>query len=362
MNNFWKNIIVAIKIDRIPLSIFSIFFISALIALYLKDINGFKIASVGRNFQLFFTVILFSVGIVFIRDLYKSRPESPIVFSKNFIREKLNLEVIARHAPIVLSLCVFMPVFSAVKSSISLFADYSWDQTFINWDRALHFGDAWQLIHPLIGYPAATYFFNLSYNFWAVVIYAGTVFFALKIDKPYLRERFLITYFLSWTVLGILGAISFASVGPIFVLPLIGIDHFQPLSEYLYRADQHYEIFSLKVQEYLISRYLEGATDLGAGITAMPSMHVSKAFVFYLAMRHVSKIGAWALGAFVVLTFVGCVHLGYHYAIDGYASIVFTALLWKLAGWLVASKYASPTQATTRVSSQLSRPSEPPRI
>ena len=32
---------------------------------------------------------------------------------------------------------------------------------------------------------------------------------------------------------------------------------------------------------------------------------------------------------------IGSVHLGWHYAVDGYASMILTWLLWRLSGWIV---------------------------
>jgi membrane-associated phospholipid phosphatase len=334
MGSFFAGFWEACKLDKLPLAIFGIFVICSLGLLASKGINGFNISSVYFNTRLFLTCILFAITISFLWNLIKYRPESPIAFATNFFKEHVSFKVIARHSPVVLSLCIFMPVFSAMKSSISLFASYTWDSTFADWDRYIHFGNAWEILQPVIGFPVITFGFNLAYNFWIVLIYAGTVFFALRMKDPILRQRFLITYFLCWTVLGIVGAILLASVGPIFVGRVLGQREFDPLVSYLYAANEHYPIFALQVQEGLIERFNAQSTALGAGITAMPSMHVSKAFVFFLAMRHVSRPAAVALGIFVLLIMIGSVHLGYHYAVDGYVSLVFTALIWKFAGWL----------------------------
>jgi hypothetical protein len=89
-----------------------------------------------------------------------------------------------------------------------------------------------------------------------------------------------------------------------------------------------YPILALNVQDLLLAWYRKSANGLGSGITAMPSMHVSIAFLFYLAMRHVSRAAKWLFFAFFVVILVGSVHLAYHYALDGIVSIVVTAVLW----------------------------------
>lgn len=117
----------------------------------------------------------------------------------------MNLAIIAQHLPVLIALCVYMPVFSAMKSSISVLADYSWDATFTRWNALNHFGDAWRLIHPFAGFPVVTFILNLFYNMWIVVIYAVTLFLAMQLRCPVQRQRFLFSYFLCWSLLGAAG-------------------------------------------------------------------------------------------------------------------------------------------------------------
>lgn len=328
---FPKLVLQASKADQGPLIIFSIFVVVVLSMLASKGINGFDPMAVLLNAQLFMTCVAFWIALSFLWTLFKERPDSPLSFAKAFLSKELSIAIIARQLPIILALCIYMPIFSAMKSSISLFADYSWDVAFTRWDQLLHVGDAWRLIHPILGFPIATFIVNVFYNLWIVVIYAATLFFGLRMQAPILRQRFLLSYFLCWSLLGVAGAIGLASVGPAFAAPLLGQDHFEPLMLYLDEANRHYRILSVEVQAKLVTEFREGFRGLGAGITAMPSMHVSMVFLFFLAFRHISLLAAWISGAFFIIILMGSVHLGYHYAIDGYVSIIATGVIWLLS-------------------------------
>ena len=56
------------------------------------------------------------------------------------------------------------------------------------------------------------------------------------------------------------------------------------------------------------------------------------AFLFYLAIRRISKYAGWFFGLFALVIQIASVHLAYHYAVDGYVSIILVALIWWVMG------------------------------
>jgi hypothetical protein len=151
-----------------------------------------------------------------------------------------------------------------------------------------------------------------------------------------LRQRFLLGFTLTW-FLGtcVLGTI-FSSVGPCFYGKLIpGSNPYVPLMAWLDTANGSYPIWSLNVMDELWRNYLTGNGAVN-GISAMPSMHVGTSVLFALLGFASGKrwIG-WFISTFAFLIFVGSIHLGWHYAIDGYAGAAVAAFGWWAAGRLV---------------------------
>jgi len=261
--------------------------------------------------------------------LYKFRPASPTAFLKDhYLRPEFRNRVLAG-VPMLLVFLVFMPFFSKMKSMIPLFNDYTWDPLFIAWDQALFFGrDGWEVLQPLFGYPAITALLAALYHLWFLLLYPGCLFFCFFRIDELTRRRFFLSFVLTWTVIGGAMATAFASVGPCFLEPLLGNPHFADQMAYLNAANGQFPVMTLKVQQMLVDWFHADARGLGSGITAMPSMHVSMAFLYFLAVRHLSKRAASFFLAFCVLIFIGSVHLAYHYAVDGIVSIAATAAIW----------------------------------
>lgn len=251
----------------------------------------------------------------------------------------------------LLALCVLlMPFFSKMKAAIPLFNDYTWDARFIDWDRAIFFGhDAWQVLQPLVGYPPITAALAFLYHAWLLLPYLGCLYFAFAAIDPAIRRRFFLTYVLAWSVIGGGVATLLASVGPCFVGPLFGDSAFDAQMAYLRAADAQVPVMTLSVQEMLLGWHLADNDGLGSGITAMPSMHVAIAFLFWLAARQVSPAaGRWLLVFFVAI-WIGSIHLAYHYAVDGLVSVLLVTLLWRASGWIFEWWDARTTTHAARI-------------
>jgi hypothetical protein len=66
-------------------------------------------------------------------------------------------------------------------------------------------------------------------------------------------------------------------------------------------------------------------------------MHVSIAALLVIATWNLNRwLGVLMLVNAVVI-FVGSIHLGWHYALDGYAAALGTWLIWKGCGWMVGA-------------------------
>lgn len=289
------------------------------------------------------------------RTLWRDRPDSPTAHLKARYTAPQFTRPLAAGLPMLGVAIVLLPYFSKMKSAIPLFNEYSWDEAFIAWDRALFFGhDAWEVLQPVLGYPLVTAFLALLYQLWFLLLYPGVMFFAFARIDPAVRRQFFLSYVLSWTLIGGALATMFASVGPCFVGPMLGDTTFDAQMAYLYAANEEVPIMVLPVQEMLLEWYGKAENGLGSGITAMPSMHVAIAFLFWIAMRRVSRRWGAFFAVFFAITWVSSVHLAYHYAVDGLVSVIAVATIWKasqaiIAAWDALLSARQPTLRTNTV-------------
>jgi hypothetical protein len=297
-----------------------------------KGVNGLRLGAYGNNLALYASTLSFFVIFTGGAALLRARPDRPIQFLRDLLVRTRAAHHFMRGAPMLFALALFMPAFSAMKSAIPLFQSFSWDPVWIAVDRSIHGADPWRILQPLLGYPAVTALLAAAYHLWILLIYAGGIYFCFFQKNAELRTRYFIGFFAIWTIIGVAMATGFASVGPCFVGPLLDDPHFNEQMAYLRAANEHFPIMVLDIQDQLVAWHLTGNYGLGRGITAMPSMHVSLSFLFFLAMRRVSQILGLLFGVFFVIILIGSVHLAYHYAVDGYVSIAVTWLIWAASG------------------------------
>jgi hypothetical protein len=243
----------------------------------------------------------------------------------------------ALHAVIFMTL--YMVGYTFIKRAIPTANPFAWDQTFMQWDKALHFGThPFEWLAPLLNTPQLTSLLNLNYSMWFFVMFALWFWQGFAREDSKLRQHFLLGFTLTW-FLGtcVLGTI-FSSVGPCFYSRLMpGVeDPYRPLMSWLYQTQETHSVWALNVMDQLWKSY-ETGEGMVNGISAMPSMHVSTSLLFaILGFASGKRWLGWLLTGFASLIMIGSVHLGWHYAIDGYVGAGLAVIGWRLAGKLVA--------------------------
>jgi PAP2 superfamily len=223
--------------------------------------------------------------------------------------------------------------FSSYKYAIPQIVPFFADPYLVAADRVLFGTDPWTFTHALIG-PMGTVFLDRVYVMWFpfMMLLLGWLFFTR--DRN-LQVRGLLTFVLCWAVLGNVVATGLSSVGPCFYAHFYGDHSFDPLMRQLREVDEDSALVSLRAMKFLLDP--ETKQRLGAGISAMPSMHVAIAFLCYLvALRSTGKLSIRLVTfVFALAIMVGSVHLGWHYAVDGIVSIAAVTAMWVLMGRLV---------------------------
>ena len=220
-------------------------------------------------------------------------------------------------------------------------------------DRWLHGGiDPWQIIDPLLGGALTTFVLNVVYNLWFFIMFAALFWFMFLAKNEVLRLRFFLSFVLCWAINGSLLAMLFASSGPGFFQYLYPdqTNPYQGLMESLRAADQVYPVWALGTQQVLWDIYQSGELGVGGGISAMPSMHVSIACLIFLVAREYGRKASILGGVFLLVILLGSVRLAWHYAIDGYLSMLTSGVIWLLSGYFAnwADGFANDSDRSTK--------------
>ena len=209
------------------------------------------------------------------------------------------------------------------KSSIPNIMPFYADPLFTSLDRMIFGTDPWRITHSLM--PGTTFFFDRLYVTWFIGLYGSIVVLAFSTDA---KKQFtgLLAFTLIWIVLGQICATLMSSVGPILVGGVLGDSYFDPLLSELRRAPG---LFALMTAERLMSM----DSGIGAGISAMPSLHVAMAVFWVLLTRlYCPRLTIFA-AIYALLIWIASFHLGWHYALDGIVSLIGVLLIWRIVHW-----------------------------
>lgn len=230
--------------------------------------------------------------------------------------------------------------FGLIKSSIPAINPFYADEFLADLDVRILGNDAWRISHYFTP-EWSVVAIDRIYILWFTYVILMTGIFSFTRNTR-LQIRGALTFQLSWILLGTVLAIAISSVGPVFYDRVYGGDRYADLIFSLNRVHERHGLFATQALNFLISN--AGKPTLGAGISAMPSMHVAMAFFgFLVAMSYDGKIWFKAFtAAFTAATFFGSVHLGWHYLTDGLVGIVVVYLIWIAVGRFVDAVYREP--------------------
>lgn len=235
-----------------------------------------------------------------------------------------------------------------VAAYVLLAEAYMWGKVFVpginprSWDAALAVADRWFCLGVNPNVVLVTIFagnppwvgraLDAFYGAFVPVMLGATAWFVT--DTPARRKGFLAATALLWS-LGLWLYLAVPARGPVFVdaelwrevaavfptaasMQLQLLQNFQAVSAFL--------------------RGAEVAVSPALGIAAMPSLHVAAQTLFFLWCRRLESRWRTVFLVLTLLTFLGAVATGWHWAVDGWAGIVL-ALVAARAGWAVTRRF-----------------------
>lgn len=202
---------------------------------------------------------------------------------------------------------VDMLFFMWIKPELNAVAPFWADRLYADIDRAIFGRDPWLFFQGIdLTFHAGAYSF-----FWAVAI-MGTIVWLFAQPPSMKRSAVLLNYFALWSIFGTIGQYLGSAAGPIFYQKIGLGDRFAELSANIPPVTN-------AVSGYLWNLHINHIPAIGAGISAMPSLHIATAVWVYLAFHvHGSKFRLPA-AIFALYMFALSVALGWHYAVDGVA-------------------------------------------
>ncbi|HHB80151.1 MAG TPA: hypothetical protein ENK83_00150 [Aliiroseovarius sp.] len=224
----------------------------------------------------------------------------------------------------------FYLTFAMLKTSLPFILPFWADPMLTQLDSALHLGHApWALTHALSGWLDAGLMATIYFKFWVTpATFLPALLLLLDPDAARIR-RFTWLYAFVWIGLGNVLALAFLSAGPVYRDRLLGGETFAGLATALDSVGVN-ATFMGAIYERLWQSYASAGAEAGSGISAFPSVHLGMATVIALYLferwRFLAPVSLALVATYQFLS----VYLGWHYAVDGYASILLVGLVWAL--------------------------------
>lgn len=196
-----------------------------------------------------------------------------------------------------------MYFYMIIKPELNVLFPFWADPHLANFDAWILGRDAWQFFRA----------WNLDVMSW---VYSPFWFFSVLLTFYWLllkppsmtKSGAIVAYFMIWSIFGTIGQAFFSSGGPIF---------YQRLGLGVRFEGMPVPPLERTLAEYLWRTYSQHSLAPGAGISAMPSLHIATmSWVVLSFAAYRSRLTALAavLGVYI---YAGSVALGWHYATDG---------------------------------------------
>jgi len=230
-----------------------------------------------------------------------------------------------------------MASFNAYKQMVLPGAGFALDPLFREADRLLFLGtDPWKVTHALFGSPSATMTIDRFYHGWFAPMAVGLLICAWTPASSFrLRTQYILSYIAVWIGIGSVLAFLLPSAGPCYYSHFHGADpSFNELLQRLgdIQAANGQRLNALYNQHALLDSFGSDRLAIGRGISAMPSVHNGLAVLFALAAFRLNKTAGILFSLYAALIWVGSIHLGWHYAVDGIVSVALTFGVWRVCG------------------------------
>jgi len=227
-------------------------------------------------------------------------------------------------ARVMIGLKLTLAAYCNIKQAIPYIHPRLFDAELLALDAMLHGGWNPNLVSlAVVGTGWGTRALDIAYILWYPIKLAVIAVFAIS-SNTLLRTRFFLAYFSMWMVGGLL-AVLIPSLGPIYTHPEWFAENEMPWARLIQgmlwsgyqQLMQTPQLFHARVYE---------------GIAAFPSLHVGLVALFALFLRHLHSTAGRFMWCYVLIMQVGSVHLGWHYALDGYVGVLLAYLLYRVAG------------------------------
>ncbi len=267
----------------------------------------------------------FLIGIVSVA-LYRLATRAPL---GSYLRRILTPSWLVMWLRLWLACMLMGYVYFWLKINIPLINYRLWDAELWQLDVLLHLGVSPSiLVTQLFEGTFLVAVFDRWYSWWIPSVILTMSFFSAFTEERQ-RSAFMLACVLLWMA-GAWLYMSLPALGPIYVFPQpwTNIHDAMPLAQGGHRALwENYQIMLAgrtgQIFEFNPTR----------GIAAMPSLHVAAHGLFALWSWRFARPLFVPLLLATLLTFIGSVLTGWHYAVDGYVGLLMAYGCYRLALW-----------------------------